>query len=172
MSVLGNVLLVACGLALLWSAARKSREYRAFVTAVSAYQPRFRPSLAFVWVAAEAGAGVALLVPGGAARVIPATWLLATATGAVARRVHQGETHDCGCHSKPRPISARALVGNSVLIGVGVAAAGWTGRPDAAMLAAAGAGVAFAVGYFSVGASDRASDSPPEALEPVESPVL
>lgn len=41
MSVLGNVLLVACGLALLWSAVRKGREYRAFVTAVSAYQPPF-----------------------------------------------------------------------------------------------------------------------------------
>lgn len=145
------LVVAAAGLGLTVSAVRKATNYRNFARAVAAYDPRFAQATPVAWIAAEAGAGVGLVLLPNELRAVPVSWLLAAATGAVAKRVRQGEVHDCGCHSKPRPIGPRALVGNSMLIAGAVTISGSLGGSGAAAASLSGAAAAFAMAYMSVG---------------------
>lgn len=112
---------VILGFYLLVSVVPKVLDRRAFASKLSAYGltlPAGRISWALVWIGAELIAAVALFTSS-PLRFLFAVALVAVATGAVARRVFQGATHDCGCGASEGRIGVRLLVRNVVLIGVG-----------------------------------------------------
>lgn len=150
-SVLAEIVISGLGVLMIYSGARKAVQRQMFEEALGAYDPVVSSKLlARCWAGAEVAAGVACLVPH-PGRVVGLTWVLAAATGAVARRVVQRETHDCGCHRRPRMIGTRALIGNtlslSALCGLSIAFAG----VDGLLPTLAGIPVAATIAFFVVG---------------------
>ncbi len=150
-SVLGALMIVSGG--------RKLAQREAFEAALRRYQPVASPRLlARGWALVETTAGVACLVPH-PARSLGLTWVIAAATGAVARRLVQGETHDCGCHTRPRPISSRALVGNTLGLAALCALSFVFAGDRGLVIALAGIPVAAGGSFFLVGSGSSNSDA-------------
>lgn len=148
------VALTLAGLALLANAMLKLVHFSSFVDAVARYAPTARPYLVAVgWTASEALAAILLLTPLWF-RAIPAAWLIAGATGGLARRASQGAAHDCGCTRRSKKISPAAVRNNLVLLALClVAQAYWAGAASLG-IALTGTLAVGAIAFLTVG-SDR-----------------
>ena len=107
---------------LLFASVPKLRDPAGFRAAVAGYRLLPRRAVAIVasaLLSVEAGAALALLVPGGAGFAIPcALALLATYTGAIALNLARGlRDIDCGCSGPAgrRPLSGALLLRNALL---------------------------------------------------------
>jgi hypothetical protein len=146
-----EITLSALGALMVYSGGRKLVRREAFEEAIEAYQPVMSPRLlARGWAVAETAAGLVCLVPI-PGRALGLTWVMAGATGAVARRVLQGESHDCGCHSRARPVSPRALVGNTVIVALLCTFSFVFGDVEGLVVALAGIPLAAGVAFLLVG---------------------
>jgi hypothetical protein len=150
------LILTAVGLALLANAVLKVVHFESFVESVAHYAPTVHPRLvAVVWTTWEVTGAVLLVTPTWY-RVVPAAWLLAAATGGLARRASQGATHDCGCTARARKVGRTVIRNNlALLAGLLITHALWAGLSSLGI--AMGGGMAlFVLALFTVG-SDKNS---------------
>ncbi len=167
--MVAEITISVLGLLMVYSGGRKFVRRQAFEEALAAYDPAVNPRLlARGWAVAEVVAGVGCLLPH-PGRALGLTWVIAAATGAVARRVMQSESHDCGCHGRARPISPRALVGNTFGLAVLCALSFVFGGLSSLLIVLAGIPLAAGAAFFLVGSRSDNSDpgtAPEEARAP------
>ena len=141
---------------------RALSDYRLRVSAIGA--------VAMVWVAAEIGSGITMLIPT-QYRFVPATALLGTATGAVYKRFRQGARHDCGCSAGARPIGPRTIVRNLALLALLLPASIAESAPLGIWLALF-VPAGFGFGYVFVGVSQSTSSGRTHSVTPARLEVV
>ena len=163
--MVAEITISALGLVMAYSGVRKVIRHDAFEKAVDAYQPVVSSrALARGWAIAEVTAGAACLVPF-SGRALGLTWVVAGATGAVARRVVQRESHDCGCHGRARPVGPRALVGNTLIVALLCATSFVFADAEGLVMALAGIPLVAGAGFFLVGKRSGEAETETAAKE-------
>lgn len=152
-----NVIVVGLGVFFLVSGLRKIRRYPDFKSALRQYDlwPSSLTLASCGWITAEALTG-AWLITGPVHRLLPLAAAMGIASGAIARRVQQGASHDCGCSSNPHRVSARLVLKNLVLASVALGLAYLVEGSAATAWAFGGLVTGCGVGAATVGHSGRA----------------
>lgn len=153
---MANVFPVLAGVLMLGVAVTKIGRFHDFRKTVSAYEPWIDERVTAVsWIAIEATAAILLFVPQDW-RFSPAAAVVGIASGAVARRVTQGASHDCGCGGRTHAVSWRILARNAILLAGGAYLSFSTIGTDAARSVLLVAAVGVSLGFVSVGHVRRA----------------